>query len=92
MTECKTCHGYGLWNVGMHLPMEKEHFNEGMPNEACPECGAGKREIKEHNISELTIDLKEELYSETRYRDIPMENKIEALCDVIKKVVEIGEA
>ena len=87
MTKCKTCHGYGLWTVGMPLPMEKEHFNEGMPNKPCPECGSGKREVKERTDTELTYELVEEIMSEIRCCNIPLERKVEALCAAILRTV-----
>ena len=90
MTKCKTCHGYGLWTVGMHLPMEKEHFDEGMPNKVCPECGAGKREpIKEIKPSNKVqqLMLEEDLLDDTKTYDIPLELKVEALCNTIKRTV-----
>jgi len=82
---CDKCVGFGVWAVGMPVPMEENHFNEGQPNKPCPECGSGKKEEK--SDEELAYELEVELFSETRCYDIPMELKVKVLCNVINKVV-----
>ena len=37
---CTTCWGYGLWAVGETLAMGPMDAGSGLPNQACPECGA----------------------------------------------------
>ncbi len=41
---CKACLGFGVWAVGMPVPMTEQHFKDKMPCKPCPECGSGKKQ------------------------------------------------
>lgn len=47
MKKCKTCWGYGLHYLGEHTPMGRLDALDGMPTQACPECGANPNSIKQ---------------------------------------------
>lgn len=36
---CSTCNGYGLWDMGDPRPMGRMDAADGMPTQACHECG-----------------------------------------------------
>jgi len=65
---CDKCLGFGVWAVGMPVPMEEQHFNEGQPNKPCPKCGSGKRKKKalslEEALTKNAMDKEKWLYVE----------------------------
>ena len=103
---CDKCFGYGVWAVGLPCKMTKEHFDQGMPNKPCPECGSGNLMVeslnervkgtigqcKEGSDWNLARELAEELYSEAKVYNIPLELKVQALCDTINKIVQRGDS
>lgn len=43
---CSTCWGYGLWDLGDPTPMGPMDASDGMPTQACPECGANPNPLE----------------------------------------------
>lgn len=89
MTKCDKCFGFGVWGIGMPVPMKKHHYQQGMPVKPCPKCGSGAKEEK--SDAELACELESELFAETRCYDIPFELKVKALCNAIQKTVAVGD-
>ena len=42
---CKTCQGYGLWEIGMPTSMGRMDAAGGIPTIPCPECGANANPV-----------------------------------------------
>ena len=76
---CDKCLGFGVWAVGMPVPMTEQHFNKGMPSKPCPECGSGKREKinpKEDNIEKYLRQISNNIHRIA----LALEVKNEGIC------------
>lgn len=43
---CQSCQGYGIWAIGLPVPMGPIDAADGYPTQACPECGANANPVK----------------------------------------------
>lgn len=83
--ECSTCYGYGLWDMGDPSPMGPIDASDGLPTQACPECGANANPSKTEH--ELNVEA---LYPTNQ--DIDAHNdKIATMLELVQRNQELKE-
>jgi hypothetical protein len=96
MKKCKTCNGYGLHAMGFPTPMGHLDALDGMPTQACPECGANPNSVKKKaNLCKKSLNLCKSHKKHTKIpQKVPTMNPeyIKIVDEIIAKKLPVQEA